>query len=386
MAPTIWLSADALGYPEGGGHCWVYLNWALGLRSLGCHVIWLEGIEPDVPTDEMHTNIAKMKSHLAHYGLEDCLALYSKGAEPLPAAVSETCLDFGRAAEADLLLNLCYSVTADVLRPFRKTALIDIDPGLLQIWLSEEQVETPRHDLYFSIGETVGRPDALFSSAGLEWHYTPPCVALDWWPVHPTSPDARFTTVTHWCAYTGWISHGAESYHNDKRCGFLPYFDLPRYTRQPLELALCLGANENLQLEPEAEQECADLRARGWHVRHAYSVASTPASYQAYIQSSRGEFSCAKPSCVRLQNAWISDRTLCSLASGKPAVVEHTGPSSFLPDADGLFRFRDVGQAVRALAAVGADYELHSRQARALAEEFFDAKKVVQRVLERALN
>jgi hypothetical protein len=87
-----------------------------------------------------------------------------------------------------------------------------------------------------------------------------------------------------------------------------------------------------------------------------------------------------------LANAWISDRTLCYLASGKPAVVQHTGPSRFLPDADGLFRFRSLDEAAQALAAVEADYERHCRSARALAEQCFDGPRVVGRVLERALD
>ena len=120
-------------------------------------------------------------------------------------------------------------------------------------------------------------------------------------------------------------------------------------------------------------------------MRDAEVVAFTPWDYQRYIQESRGEFSCAKPSCVRLQNAWVSDRTLCYLASGKPAVVQHTGPSRFLPDAAGLCRFRTLEEAVHCLETVAADYERHCRLARALAEELFDARKVVARVLERAL-
>jgi hypothetical protein len=89
---------------------------------------------------------------------------------------------------------------------------------------------------------------------------------------------------------------------------------------------------------------------------------------------------------VRLQNAWISDRTLCYLASGKPALVEHTGPSRILPDADGLLRFRDLDEAVCLLAAAEFDYEHHCRAARALAERWFGAKQVVGSVLERALS
>jgi hypothetical protein len=67
------------------------------------------------------------------------------------------------------------------------------------------------------------------------------------------------------------------------------------------------------------------------------------------VRSSRGEFSCAKPAYVLFDTAWVSDRTLCYLASGKPAVVQYTGPSRFLPDGEGLFRFRTFDEAARSL-------------------------------------
>src|SRR5688500_6356709 len=42
MSVTVCLSTNTtLSYPQGGGHLWVFLNWALGLRALGCEVIWL---------------------------------------------------------------------------------------------------------------------------------------------------------------------------------------------------------------------------------------------------------------------------------------------------------------------------------------------------------
>jgi hypothetical protein len=82
-----------------------------------------------------------------------------------------------------------------------------------------------------------------------------------------------------------------------------------------------------------------------WRVRESRDVAGRPEAYRTYIQRSRGEFSCAKPSCMEFQNAWISDRTLCCLASGKPAVVQHTGPSRFLPHGEGMFRFVSLDEA-----------------------------------------
>ena len=89
---------------------------------------------------------------------------------------------------------------------------------------------------------------------------------------------------------------------------------------------------------------------------------------------------------MRFANAWISDRTLCYLASGEPAIVQHTGTSRFLPDCEGLFRFRTMDEAVCALSMAETEYERHCRAARALAEEFFDAKKVAGSVIERALS
>ena len=164
---------------------------------------------------------------------------------------------------------------------------------------------------------------------------------------------------------------------NNKRVAFLEYLTLPRMTSQPLELALHLadGDTEDRRL---LERHC-------WRVRDARDVANGPEPYQAYIQSSRGEWSCAKPFFVKLQNAWVSDRTACYLASGKPAVVQHTGPSAYLPNGEGLFRFTTLEEAAAALDAVNSDYERHCRAAREIAATYFDADAVVTDILSEAL-
>jgi len=374
MSMTVCLCSNTIYYPVGGGHQWVYLNWALGLRALGIQVIWLELVNPHTPVQEMQGYVAALRSRLSRYGLGESLSLCSETQEPLSLDVMADCLDLELATDADLLLDLGHKMQPEVVKRFRRSALLDIDPALLQIWVSMGKVGLAPHDVYFSIGETVGQSGAPFPDLGLKWQYTPPCVALDWWPPHPAAADARFTTVAHWFAGGGT---GEAVNLDDKRAGFQPFLELPRHTPWSLELAL--------DIEPD-DKEGVALRERGWLVRDAHAVASTPWDYQRYIQRSRGEFSCVKPACVRLQNAWVSDRTLCYLASAKPAVVQHTGPSRFLPDATGLFRFRDLQEAARCLEQVGADYDRQCRLARALAEEFFDARKVVGRLLERALG
>jgi hypothetical protein len=385
MSTTVWLGANALCYPEGGGHMWMYLNWALGLRALGCKVVWLEPADPDIPADRLKTLIATLKHHLQPYGLADAVAVCSSTTTALAAEATAGCVELETADDADLLLNMAYTPFPEAFGRLRRKALLDCDAGLLQIWMSQGDFEVPRHDIYFTTGEGVGQSWSPVPTVGLEWHYTPCAVALEQWPVRQAPPDAPFTTVSHWSTSKEWVVFGDESYQNDKRSGFEPFLDLPRYTNQPLELALCLNTDEQLRLEPDAEEERQDLVRRGWRFRHSYTVASTPWDFQTYVQNSRGEFSSAKPSCMRLQVAWMSDRTVCYLASGKPAVVIHTGPSRYLPDAAGLFRYRDMAEAARALETIAGDYDHQCRLARGLAEEYLDAKKVAKRVLERAL-
>src|SRR5215211_8563111 len=404
MSVTVCLSTNTtLSYPHGGGHLWVFLNWALGLRELGCEVIWLETVsdkesisalksrrkygrlrlERDGHVEpasdlvhEVQTNIATLKRRLRRYGLAENLALHLLDGETLSDELTTGCLNLEAAAEADLLLNLRYNLPGEVVGRFRRSALLDIDPGLLQLWMSQGLVSVPQHDLYFTIGETVGQPGALFPDVGLKWHYTPPPVYLPEWPPVQADSMAPYTTVSHWWA-NSWVEIQGELRDNNKRAAFLASSDLPSRTSTPLELALCLA--------PGDEEEGPLLEQRGWKIRHAWTVSSEPEQYRAYIQQSRGEFSVVKPSCVWPNNAWISDRTLCYLASAKPAVVKHTGPSRFLPDSEGLFRFRNLEEAARALSAVQSDYERHCRLARELAEEHFDAQNVVGSVLERAL-
>jgi hypothetical protein len=375
--PTVWLGADTLTWPEGGGNFWPYANWALGLLSNGCRVVWLERAGDDLGDEELWKLKGAIETKLARYGLEGCLALYRDG-QSLEGTVG---LD--QATDADLLLNVAYDAHADVLHRFDRKAMIDIDPGLTQVWATEGTCPIPEHDTYFTIGETVG--DARFPDCGLTWEYTPPCVALDWWPVTPVPAHAPFTTVTNW-HNPEWFVEDGTVHNNNKRSGFQPYIELPVRVAEPLELALCLEADEHLRLAPSEQDEARALERLGWRVRHSYEVSSTPWDYQRYIQASRGEFSAAKASYRLLANAWLSDRTICYLASGRPAVVEYTGPSAFLPDRAGLLRFRDADEAAECLREAAADWARQSRLARALAEEHFDARVVTARVLARALG
>jgi hypothetical protein len=62
-------------------------------------------------------------------------------------------------------------------------------------------------------------------------------------------------------------------------------------------------------------------------------------------------------------------------------VVQNTGPSSFLPNGEGMFRFATLQEAADALATINANYERHCRLAREISEAYFDAKQVLSKIL-----
>jgi hypothetical protein len=245
---------------------------------------------------------------------------------------------------------------------FRRKILINIDPGQYEVAVAGGRYPEPNHDLLFSIGEGQSK---TFSKRN--WLHTPPCVFVPEWPFTLGSKDAPWTTVAHW-----W----GEDYSDSKREGFGPFMTIPSKLCARFELAL--------NVEHKEEQE--RIESYGFKVRDAHQIAASPLDYRLFIQNSAGEFSCAKPSYVKGKTAWISDRTVCYLASGKPCVVQSTGPSNFLPtDCRGLHRFSDLSGGIAAINHVLENYESEARAARSLAEEFFDGHKVCTSLLTRAL-
>src|ERR1051326_562395 len=63
-------------------------------------------------------------------------------------------------AQASLLFNFHYAINPALLALFKRSALIDIDPGLLQFWISRGQLRVPRPTLLFTIRGNLRRSGA----------------------------------------------------------------------------------------------------------------------------------------------------------------------------------------------------------------------------------
>jgi hypothetical protein len=370
---------NVAGFLEGGGHFWAYMQHVQGLRAIGCDVWWLERLRAGRARSEDARRIEVLTERLAARGMRDRLLLYEIRPEGGVTWVKPGAARAERTLRgADLLVNFHYAMPQEMLARFRRTALLDIDPGLLQQWMASGELEVAPHDTYLTIGETVGTPGALFPDCGIDWVRVHPAVSLADWPWADEPARDCLTSVSSWWG-DEWIADGSgNALENNKRVSFLELVELPRRVRVPLELALYLG--------PGDREDVRLMEENGWTVRHSVGTVDSPDAYRDYIRRSRGELSAAKPSCMLFQNAWVSDRTLCYLASGRPAVVQDTGPSRLLDGHDGLFRFSTIDEAAAATDELRGNYEHHRVAARTLAEDQFDARKVARTVLDAALR
>lgn len=375
----ICLSApNTLKYPD-GGHLWVFLNWALGFRSLGHQIVWLDVQHLKLTEAQFDAKLATLRARLEPFGLQDAVALAKPDGRPLDREKELPLLPLESVLSCDLLCDHRYDLPHRLVEPFKRSMLIDIDPGQLQTALAGGTYDLAPHTSYFTIGEWTKYADRSpppFSTHGVHWHYTAPPVVLDQWPVTPAAPDAAMTTVSDWFMANAWAQDEQGNYYdNSKRAAFEPYLDLARQSPLPLELCLNLGGYQ---------EELDRLAALGWRAIDS-AATSDPQDYRRYIQRSLGEFSCAKPAYVRMRTGWLSDRTASYLASGKPVVVHHTGRSDFLDQGEGSLRFSSPDEAVQMLKRVRDDYPRHARAARQIAETHLDARTVLQRVLEIAV-
>ena len=125
---------------------------------------------------------------------------------------------------------------------------------------------------------------------------------------------------------------------------FRRFADLPARTPERLEVALDIHEAETGDLEL--------LRSNGWHLADPAVEAADPWAYRDYVQRSKGELMIAKNMYVASRSGWVSDRSICYLASGRPVVAQDTGISDLYPVGEGLLTFDDAGRGRAALEDV----------------------------------
>jgi glycosyltransferase involved in cell wall biosynthesis len=194
-----------------------------------------------------------------------------------------------------------------------------------------------------------------------------PFVHLPSWNASPDpGRDAPFTSITQWT----WeeLHYENRVLSLSKRAGYLPYSTLPVLAGRPFQLAVNIGPTD-------PAGDAVMLKRNGWTIVNPHEMVATPEGYREYIKKSRAEFSCPKPIHIQLNTGWLSDRSVAYLATGRPVIAVDTGFADKIPTGEGLIAVRNLDEAVRAIAAIDADYPRHSRAAREIAEGCFDARR-----------
>ena len=361
--------------PGFAGSTWVRLQYMLGFARLGIEACWVDRIDAIDPyayphsLDYLHLRFDRMARA---FGFEDryCIVV-GDGARHL--GMSREALE-RLASEAELLVNVSGHLPADSpLNGIPRRAYVDVDPGFTQIWALRWPEQLARHNHFFTVGQNVGRADFRIPIGEVAWTPMLPPVVLEQWPAHIDERAKRFTTVADWRA-SQFAEHDGQRY-GGKRSEFERFIDLPRLSGQPVHLAMAVYQRDH--------DDLAMLLRHDWRVVDPFESAGDPESYREFIRYSRAEFSVAKHGYVLSNSGWISDRTACYLASGKPAIVQSTGFESALPVGQGLLAYSTVSEAAAAVAAVNGDYLAHCEAARELAARHFDSDRVLGAMLDR---
>jgi hypothetical protein len=376
MSTVIVGTRGTSGWPEFGGSTWVRLHYMLGLRKLGIDAFWVDRLGKVDPLKHHHTLDYLMRRFartMADFGLSDryCV-IYNRGERHF-GMTEHQLRDL--AERSDLLINISgHLPTDDPLMGVRRRAYVDVDPGFTQIWAGHCDMALDRHHVFFTVGQNVGTPQFRIPTGGVKWRPIVPPIFLDEWPCRSDPNCQRLSTVADWRGSQEAMYD--EEYYGGKRKEFLRLLRLPRDSRQPIELALCIGSEDS--------EDAALLVGNNWVLHDPYLYAGDPYSYREFIQYSRAEFSVAKGGYVKSNSGWISDRTASYLASGKPALVQSTGFESRIPTGKGLLTFRTSEEAMAGLGEISRSYAEHCEAARRLAETYFDSSVVLSDVLAHA--
>ena len=371
------------------GVIWQHVHYIVGLQQLGHEVYYVEDsarLPYNPETFEVNNEFdyaARILDRLSReFEFKNCWGFCARYLAGNPTAGLPLKKIRQLYRDADAILNICgtQEFNDDLLKSDR-ILYVESDPGVEQIKVDKRVRSTidylGRHRALFTFGENVGTKKFPVPTHGFKWLPTRQPIVTDLWKTNRSPARAAvFTSVANWST-SGLkdITWRGEKYLWSKSLEFMRFVPAPKRSGETFELATEIK-----------DKKTRDKFLRdGWRFRSPRDLSVDYWLYRDYIQRSKGEFTVAKDQYVRLNTGWFSDRSACYLAAGRPVIVQETGFSdNYGGGGGGLFAFSSLAEVVAAVKAINADYRKHSRAARALAREVFEAKTVLKSLLDRA--
>ena len=234
------------------------------------------------------------------------------------------------------------------------------------------------HDLYFTIGELIGTPGCPIPTGGIDWRPVRQPVVLDDWPVVERGRARTGSRRSRTGAGPfGPIEHDGRTY-GLKVHEFRKFIELPRRSPQRLRDR----ARHPPRRRARTSRRCAST-AGGSSTRA--TVAGDPDAFRAYVQGSGAEFSVAQGIYVETALRLVQRPHDPLPGLGQAGAGAGHGLQPHLPVGEGLVALQHPRRG-------GRRGRRHRRPlsastaaaARRIAEEHFDAERVLARFCEQA--
>ena len=360
---------------------WQVLHHVVGLERLGREVFYVEdsgapaydprarSLAEDVaPNVEFVRRVMARTTHPENWVYWDAAsdAYHGLGRERLRELY----------ATAGQIWNLCGATRLrDEHRAAGVRVYVQTDPGFEEIAMAAGDTpiaaQIDAHDVLFTYGANVPRGTSTVPAGARAWRATRPPVLLDAWDAPPPPVDAPFSTIGTWRNEGKDVHAGERTSRWSKDAAFRRVLNVPKTAGAPVRAAVAPPA-----------VEVARMERAGWEIVEPEPISRDLDAYRGFVHASRGEFTVAKDVYVETRSGWFSDRSACYLASGRPVVTQDTGFGDTVPTGLGLHAFDTADAAADALRAIEAAPSANARAARSIAEEFFDAERLLGSMLE----
>ena len=370
------LSGTMVRYPVGGLNLW-HLAWLKGIKKLGHEIAFVEksmweqacfDISKNIMTNDCTYGLSVIQSVFEQYGLANswCFVDLDRNYHGMSKKQVENTFRI-----ADLFIDFEWGEWREEAANVPLKVFVDGEPGWFQIKLNNligNGESLPDYDYYFTSGPLIGTEKCHVPTVGIKWLHTLPPALISGHVPSKSPHENAFTTIMNWKSNKE-IHYQGKTYGQKDR-EFNKFIQLPSLVKESMEVAVS---------GPAVPRE--NLCKQGWQVKNADKISKSIDSYLNYIRESKGEYSIAKNVFVETRCGWFGDRSVYYMSFGKPTVVQETGWTDYLPSGQGIFSFSNMEEAISAISAINEDYEKHSRCAREIAFDYFEADQVMKKFL-----